>query len=217
MSKTEIRGQCLRLKFVDARPLAWVMEFAAIIAIFLANNWPDLKHTPMPDNQDFVGIMLFLIINATISFIEENNAGNAAVALMAKLAPTSIPALASFAFFKVPTIVESIAFWFSVLDALAARRMMVSISIPGSNTSRRVLSTVSLLRVRAISTLQIFVGFILLNCDRDYISIIQEKLDEMLDRNGGLRKRRDAAKQYLKLLVLTSASGDSRKDATACR
>ncbi|CAM6092174.1 unnamed protein product [Calypogeia fissa] len=49
-----------------------------------------------------------------------------------------------------------------------------------------------------------------------YFSDVQEKLDEMLDRNGGLRKRRDAAKQYLKLLVLTSASGDSRKDATAC-
>lgn len=49
-----------------------------------------------------------------------------------------------------------------------------------------------------------------------YFSDVQEKLDEMLDRNGGLRKRRDAAKQYLKLLVLTSASGDSRKDAAAC-
>jgi H+-transporting ATPase len=40
-----------------------------------------------PDWQDFVGIMALLVINSTISFIEENNAGNAAAALMAGLAP----------------------------------------------------------------------------------------------------------------------------------
>lgn len=40
-----------------------------------------------PDYHDFVGIIILLIINSTISFIEENNAGNAAAALMARLAP----------------------------------------------------------------------------------------------------------------------------------
>jgi H+-transporting ATPase len=40
-----------------------------------------------PDWQDYVGIMTLLVINSTISFIEENNAGNAAAALMARLAP----------------------------------------------------------------------------------------------------------------------------------
>lgn len=40
-----------------------------------------------PDWQDFVGIVALLVINSTISFIEENNAGNAAAALMAGLAP----------------------------------------------------------------------------------------------------------------------------------
>lgn len=40
-----------------------------------------------PDWQDFVGITVLLVINSTISFIEENNAGNAAAALMARLAP----------------------------------------------------------------------------------------------------------------------------------
>lgn len=40
-----------------------------------------------PDWQDFVGIVVLLLINSTISFIEENNAGNAAAALMAGLAP----------------------------------------------------------------------------------------------------------------------------------
>lgn len=40
-----------------------------------------------PDWQDFIGIVVLLIINSTISFIEENNAGNAAAALMAGLAP----------------------------------------------------------------------------------------------------------------------------------
>lgn len=39
------------------------------------------------DYHDFVGIIVLLIINSTISFIEENNAGNAAAALMARLAP----------------------------------------------------------------------------------------------------------------------------------
>ena len=40
-----------------------------------------------PDWQDFVGIITLLVIKSTISFIEENNAGNAAAALMARLAP----------------------------------------------------------------------------------------------------------------------------------
>lgn len=40
-----------------------------------------------PDWQDFVGIVCLLVINSTISFIEENNARNAAAALMAGLAP----------------------------------------------------------------------------------------------------------------------------------
>ena len=40
-----------------------------------------------PYCQDFIGIITLLVINSTISFIEENNAGNAAAALMAHLAP----------------------------------------------------------------------------------------------------------------------------------
>lgn len=39
------------------------------------------------DYPDFIGIIVLLLINSTISFIEENNAGNAAAALMARLAP----------------------------------------------------------------------------------------------------------------------------------
>ncbi|KAL9462994.1 hypothetical protein AB3S75_000909 [Citrus x aurantiifolia] len=63
-------------------PLSWVMEIAAIMAIALANGGGK-----PPDWQDFVGIVVLLLINSTISFIEENNAGNAAAALMAGLAP----------------------------------------------------------------------------------------------------------------------------------
>ncbi|KAM3271263.1 hypothetical protein ACQJBY_041815 [Aegilops geniculata] len=63
-------------------PLSWVMEAAAIMAIALANG----GNKP-PDWQDFIGIITLLVINSTISFIEENNAGNAAAALMARLAP----------------------------------------------------------------------------------------------------------------------------------
>ncbi|KAL5159007.1 ATPase 6, plasma membrane-type [Glycine soja] len=59
-------------------PLSWVMECAAIMAIVLANGGGK-----PPDWQDFTGIVVLLIINSTISFIEENNAGNAAAALMA--------------------------------------------------------------------------------------------------------------------------------------
>uniref|UniRef100_A0A0D9ZV39 Uncharacterized protein n=1 Tax=Oryza glumipatula TaxID=40148 RepID=A0A0D9ZV39_9ORYZ len=43
-------------------------------------------HGKPPDWQDFVGIITFLLINSTINFIEENNASNAAAALMACLA-----------------------------------------------------------------------------------------------------------------------------------
>lgn len=72
------------LKFLGFmwNPLSWVMEAAAIMAIALANG----QGKP-PDWQDFLGIMVLLVINSTISFIEENNAGNAAAALMARLAP----------------------------------------------------------------------------------------------------------------------------------
>jgi len=72
------------LKFLGFmwNPLSWVMEAAAIMAIALANG----GGRP-PDWQDFVGIIALLVINSTISFIEENNAGNAAAALMAGLAP----------------------------------------------------------------------------------------------------------------------------------
>ncbi|CAK8570093.1 unnamed protein product [Lathyrus sativus] len=72
------------LKFLGFmwNPLSWVMEAAAIMAIALANGGGK-----PPDWQDFVGIVVLLVINSTISFIEENNAGNAAAALMAGLAP----------------------------------------------------------------------------------------------------------------------------------
>ncbi|MED6204983.1 hypothetical protein PIB30_013749 [Stylosanthes scabra] len=63
-------------------PLSWVMKAAAIMAIALANG-----NGKPPDWQDFIGIVCLLFINSTISFIEENNAGNVAAALMAGLAP----------------------------------------------------------------------------------------------------------------------------------
>ena len=83
-NKLEEKTENKFLKFLGFmwNPLSWVMEAAAIMAIALANG----DGRP-PDWQDFVGIIALLIINATISFIEENNAGNAAAALMAGLAP----------------------------------------------------------------------------------------------------------------------------------
>ncbi|KAI8536147.1 hypothetical protein RHMOL_Rhmol10G0233700 [Rhododendron molle] len=57
------------------------METAAIMAIALTNDGGK-----PPDWQDFVGIITLHVINSTIGFIKENNAGNAAAALMACLA-----------------------------------------------------------------------------------------------------------------------------------
>ncbi|XP_057495306.1 ATPase 8, plasma membrane-type-like [Actinidia eriantha] len=83
-NKLEEKKESKFLKFLGFmwNPLSWVMECAAIMAIVLANGGDK-----PPDWQDFVGIVVLLIINSTISFIEENNAGNAAAALMAGLAP----------------------------------------------------------------------------------------------------------------------------------
>ncbi|XP_061952335.1 ATPase 11, plasma membrane-type [Populus nigra] len=83
-NKLEEKKERKFLKFLGFmwNPLSWVMEAAAIMAIALANGGGK-----PPDWQDFVGIITLLFINSTISFIEENNAGNAAAALMARLAP----------------------------------------------------------------------------------------------------------------------------------
>ncbi|XP_072978107.1 ATPase 10, plasma membrane-type-like isoform X2 [Typha angustifolia] len=84
LNKLEEKRENKILKFLSFmwNPLSWVMEAAAIMAIVLANGGGE-----GPDWQDFVGIICLLILNSTISFIEENNAGNAAAALMARLAP----------------------------------------------------------------------------------------------------------------------------------
>ncbi|CAN4078037.1 unnamed protein product [Withania somnifera] len=83
-NKLEEKKESKILKFLGFmwNPLSWVMEAAAIMALSL----PHGKHKAV-DYQDFVGIVALLIINSTISFWEENNAGNAAAALMARLAP----------------------------------------------------------------------------------------------------------------------------------
>ncbi|OMO52600.1 Cation-transporting P-type ATPase [Corchorus olitorius] len=83
-NKLEEKKENKILKFLGFmwNPLSWVMEAAALMAISLAHGGgKDV------DYHDFIGIIALLIINSTISFIEENNAGNAAAALMARLAP----------------------------------------------------------------------------------------------------------------------------------
>ncbi|MQM05705.1 hypothetical protein Taro_038520 [Colocasia esculenta] len=83
-NKLEEKKESKFLKFLGFmwNPLSWVMESAAIMAIALANGGGK-----PPDYPDFIGIVILLLINSTISFMEENNAGNAAAALMAGLAP----------------------------------------------------------------------------------------------------------------------------------
>lgn len=63
-------------------PLSWVMEVAAIIAIAVSNGG---GHPP--DWEDFTGILLLLLINSTIGFIEQRKAGSAVKELMKSLAP----------------------------------------------------------------------------------------------------------------------------------
>ncbi|CAN8280187.1 unnamed protein product [Cochlearia groenlandica] len=85
-NKLEEKKESKILKFLGFmwNPLSWVMEAAALMAIGLAHGGGK-----PPDYHDFVGIVVLLLINSTISFVEENNAGNAAAALMAQLAPKS--------------------------------------------------------------------------------------------------------------------------------
>ncbi|KAG2186637.1 hypothetical protein INT44_002861 [Umbelopsis vinacea] len=63
-------------------PLSWVMEAAALVAIALSNGGGRA-----PDWPDFVGIILLLLANSIIGFMEERQAGNAVKALMESLAP----------------------------------------------------------------------------------------------------------------------------------
>ncbi|KAK3232517.1 hypothetical protein Dsin_004398 [Dipteronia sinensis] len=66
------------------------MEAAAIMAIALAHGGgKDPDYPDFVDYHDFVGIIILLVINSTICFIEENNAGHAAAALMAPFGPKS--------------------------------------------------------------------------------------------------------------------------------
>lgn len=58
------------------------MEIAAIVAIALSNG----ENKP-PDWEDFLGIVLLLLLNSTIGYVEEHRAGSAVKALMASLAP----------------------------------------------------------------------------------------------------------------------------------
>nr|AMY26503.1 H(+)-ATPase 7 [Pyrus betulifolia] len=83
-NKLEEKKESKILKFLGFmwNPLSWVMEAAAIIAVAFTQGG-----SQPADYHDFVGILVLLVINSTISFIEENNAGNAAAALMARLAP----------------------------------------------------------------------------------------------------------------------------------
>ncbi|KAI6000304.1 hypothetical protein F5J12DRAFT_845193 [Pisolithus orientalis] len=83
-NKLEQEEQNAILQFLSFmwNPLSWVMEGAALVAIALSNG----GGLP-PDWEDFVGIILLLIINSTIGFYEERNAGNAVKALMDSLAP----------------------------------------------------------------------------------------------------------------------------------
>ncbi|KAG6502333.1 hypothetical protein ZIOFF_042225 [Zingiber officinale] len=77
-NKLEGKRENKILKFLGVmwNPLSCVMEMASVMAIALANGGGK-----SPNWQDFVGIIILLVVNSTINFIEENNAGNAAASM----------------------------------------------------------------------------------------------------------------------------------------
>jgi H+-transporting ATPase len=83
-NKLEEKKESKILKFLGFmwNPLSWVMEITAIMATALENG----DNKP-PDWQYFLGVVVLLVINFTISFIEEKNARNATSALMEGLEP----------------------------------------------------------------------------------------------------------------------------------
>ena len=58
------------------------MEAAAIVAIAVSNGGG-----LAPDWEDFLGIILLLLANSIIGYVEQSKAGNAVKALMESLAP----------------------------------------------------------------------------------------------------------------------------------
>jgi H+-transporting ATPase len=86
LNKLEEHKESRILKFLSFmwNPLSWVMEIAAIMAIAFSSG--DGRER-QPDWQDFVGIVSLLLINSTVSYIEEQNAGKAAAVLMQALSP----------------------------------------------------------------------------------------------------------------------------------
>jgi hypothetical protein len=86
-NKLEEHSQNVILQFLSFmwNPLSWVMEGAALVAIALSNGGGE-----PPDWQDFVGIVLLLIVNSTIGFVEERNAGNAVKASPPVPTPSSV-------------------------------------------------------------------------------------------------------------------------------
>lgn len=95
------KSKCLKFLSFMWNPLSWVMEAAALVAIILSNGptpWlcptdaegqfldPQCPTTnQVPDYPDFVGIILLLVINSTIGYYEEEQAGAAVDALMDQL------------------------------------------------------------------------------------------------------------------------------------
>ena len=101
-------NQCLKFLSFMWNPLSWVMEAAALVAIILSNGptpwlceaYPNgtfvdptcLTQIQPPDWEDFIGILLLLILNSTIGYYEESAAGAAVNALMDKqVGSTKVP------------------------------------------------------------------------------------------------------------------------------
>ncbi|KAK9748897.1 hypothetical protein RND81_02G088800 [Saponaria officinalis] len=96
-------------------------------------------------------------------------------------------------------------------------RPRMKISRPSKSVKNRKSSSISICDEKAVLTAQLLKsqGFpykpkkLLEGSANAHLEGVEGKLNELLDGDGGICKKKDASKGYLKLLLLTAASGDS--------
>ncbi|KAK3000178.1 hypothetical protein RJ639_023651 [Escallonia herrerae] len=87
-----------------------------------------------------------------------------------------------------------------------------SLSLPSVKKGKLKNNTVNANKHREVDNKSPAVPYItkrLVESSNDRFEAVQEKLNELLDAAGGISKRKDASRGYLKLLFLTAASGDN--------
>ncbi|KAL9245134.1 hypothetical protein vseg_018819 [Gypsophila vaccaria] len=100
---------------------------------------------------------------------------------------------------------------------ISKARPRMKVSRPSKSVKNRKSSSISISDEKALLTAQFlkshFFPFkpkkLLEASANGHLEGVEDKLNELLDGDGGICKKKDASKGYLKLLLLTAASGDS--------